>query len=177
MRSFVLILICAFTFFSCRKERLDDEKELLVGQWKLEYAIRVNRSVNPSASYCRMDTITFSGNDIPIVTFLKKGKIILDINDKKKRFSINFKDKPGRYMGYYENGTDSLEICSSVSKNIVNLDYFFGAVQSSLQLTSYIRLFGRVNENWLVLISSPKIIDDSSDDYDEDYYNIFRRVN
>jgi hypothetical protein len=62
-------------FFSCKKDRLKDEKEVLVGVWRWEYSVRDNNPGTNSLPHY-IDTITpLTEGDTYKMEFCKNGKV------------------------------------------------------------------------------------------------------
>lgn len=180
MKHILNIFLISILILSCRKEKLKDEKEVFIGKWELQYAIERTTSLNPGNSYCKLDTVFPPYIENATLTFKKKGKIILEKGGKKKRFSMNFKERKDVYtiIDFYAL-SDSIEICSETHKSIGKVNWFRAVTHSAFQFSSYTPLEGYINDKWLVLLSSSKIIDESINSTSnglEGYYNIFKKV-
>lgn len=57
MRTILFISALLLLGFSCKKEKLKDEKEVFIGEWELQFVINKNQSMNPGNSYCFLDTV------------------------------------------------------------------------------------------------------------------------
>jgi hypothetical protein len=81
-RVFVLLMLSFFSFFSCKKEKLKEDGEVLIGKWKWTYSsVNVNGlcynnsgSSGISSYFATINPTT--ENTIYYIEFLEKGKII-----------------------------------------------------------------------------------------------------
>jgi hypothetical protein len=81
---FTIILIGATVFFSCKKHRLIDEKEILEGNWEWVYSIKKGSAITPPFNTWE-DTILPSDVSSTFgIKFFKKGKVQLLENDQQK---------------------------------------------------------------------------------------------
>ena len=177
MKQLIFISVLILFVFSCKKEKLKYEKEVFIGEWELQFVINKNQSMNPGNSYCFLDTVFATNANKTMLTFKEKGKIILKIDNKKKGFSVNFKEKKGENISF-KSSADTLKICSKTFTEIGELHGFNAIVQSTFQFSKYITLNGKVNEDWLILYSSPDIIDEPYNEFIYNgYTNFFKRVN
>ena len=103
------------------------------------------------------------------LTFKKKGKIVLEMDNKKERFSMNFKEKKGEKI-LFGSSADTFKICSNKFPELGELYGFSAVVQSTFQFSKYTSLSGEVNDEWLILFSSSKIIDEPYYEFDFNRY-------
>ena len=87
MKSIVLAIIIIL-LFSCRKDKLEADKEILIGKWK--WVKSEKQSYQPLAI---VDTLySIGGHSNYSIEFYKKGKIELINNGNIEKYKIKFTD-------------------------------------------------------------------------------------
>lgn len=100
MKKLLFISTLLLLGFSCKKEKLKNEKEVFIGKWELEYVLE-------DFFYVKYGHHTFYDTLIPgvnapttFLTFKKKGLLTKEENGEEERFKINFKNKLSDKDGY-----------------------------------------------------------------------------
>ena len=85
----ILIYICTLLLLvSCRKDKLEGDKEILEGKWKWVYSYKVNLS-----PYIILDTIyNINGSTNYSMDFMKKGKVEFNNNGVVTKKRVVFKE-------------------------------------------------------------------------------------
>ena len=165
--------VLSLAFLSCKKQRLNKEKEVFVGKWELKYAI-FNSSVHSKG------TIIYPGqNDFPVtLTFKKNGKAVFyDKKGEQKILKMNFRDNRTG-SGFFEEEMTDLSLWNDSAK--INLGKFHSFSANICYGESYGRflsLSGRINQEMLILFSDEYIISEGENlHYLSTYDNYFVRV-
>ena len=82
---------------------------------------------------------------------------------------MNFKEKKGEKI-LFGSSADTFKICSNKFPELGELYGFSAVVQSTFQFSKYTSLSGEVNDEWLILFSSSKIIDEPYYEFDFNRY-------
>ena len=82
--AFTLVLLTVL--FSCKKDRLDGEYSVLTGKWKLDYIVKVERTLT-SGTLLSLDTLYFPSEiiDSYCLEFFENGKLEQIKNDERVR--------------------------------------------------------------------------------------------
>jgi len=108
------LIIGSLFLFSCKKDKLEGEKEILVGRWHWIYTVHTYNHCNPPSS-SEILTPT-SENKSFIIEFLEKGQVIFNEEDKKRIvfniFSTTSSLEPKRehQFGIYLNNKSDMQL-------------------------------------------------------------------
>ena len=164
--------VLSLAFLSCKKQRLNKEKEVFVGKWEFSYAIS-----NPAFS--QRGTIIYPNQNEPktILNFKKSGKVIFNHKGEEQHFKMNFRDNRTG-SGFFEEEMTDLSLWNDSAK--INLGKFHSFSANICYGESYGRflsLSGRINQEMLILFSDEYIISEGENlHYLSTYDNYFVRV-
>lgn len=155
MKKLLFISALIFLGFSCKKQRLRKERDILVGEWQLEY--QVKRYYNAKYGYYNADDTIYNTSNSPIqLVFEKNGKGSYINEGNTEEFKITF--RTGKLYGD-ENSqfTETLEESFIRNKNgLISIgDYhsFYCKWHLNSSNTS-IGIGGLVNENSLIFVKT-----------------------
>ena len=176
------ILALTFLLFSCQKERLKNEKEVLIGKWELQYSRDVRTSQYGSGCWA---TKKFPDNSTPTtLTFKKSGKVIFEHKGEKNTYRINFNDKKSDDYIVFVDELHDVYVCTDTGAMYDNGTEYLGKFHGfkanfhyGLNKNKKLSIKGYVNDNLLRINSSASIISERNKDWRFSYYNYFRRVN
>jgi hypothetical protein len=70
----VLLILSVFFCFSCKKQKLEGDSEILIGKWNWIYSSEVNNTCNPPTW---VNTLNPANQNVSFsIEFIKKGKVI-----------------------------------------------------------------------------------------------------
>jgi hypothetical protein len=169
--TFISFLIL-FLGFSCKKERLKDEKEIFIGEWEFQYAIETKKW---SGVPMKIDTILPS-NTLTALSFMKNGKVLLVLNGEEEKYKMNLKRGEASFNNELKDVwflRDTNSVFFSEKHHYFTANFHNGIGEGNRTL-----VVGSVGENWLRIRSSSKIISEYNDNHvrGDSYNNFFKRV-
>jgi hypothetical protein len=133
MASRFLLLISVIFLFSCKKDKLEGDKSILIGQWKWVYSIKIEKYHCDDLPYTTILTPVTENNHYTI-KFLKKGHVFLFKDGaQQEKYRIVFKDFQFRLNSSYYEYYYYFDINLNNSDKINNL---YGNVKSDTLILS-----------------------------------------
>lgn len=154
MVSRLLILFSIIFLFSCKKDRLKDDKEIFIGKWKWVYTKSSHRSNCDNPTIVSYYTPITEGKNYEI-EFIKKGCVRFYENEtEQEKYRIVFTNNgwelvaSGSYSGYYNfnimlNNKEDLFFAGYVNNDTLIVNGFFPKESSNLGCLSNINYFVR----------------------------------
>lgn len=150
MKKLLFISTLILLGFSCKKERLNDNKELLVGKWELDYAIYYWYNFKRSR-YENFDTLIpgINANNL-FITFKKSGKVLAEVDGEESKYKMNFKTKYNKYVSF-DNEKSNVNIRTEDGLQYLGDFYLFKANFHHKGESEANVILGAVNDNTLKL--------------------------
>lgn len=147
MKTILSLFLLSILFLSCKKDKLNDDKEIFIGKWKWVYSVKTSQDNCDNPPIVTTLTPTTQGENYSI-EFLKKGCAVFYKNGEKidkyrivfddpfqlsssgySEFEIHLNNKSENYfVGYIKNDT------------LMELGWFFpfkGRNESCISYTNY----------------------------------------
>ena len=91
MKRIIVLLVIFTTLFSCKKDKLEDGKEIFIGKWRWVYSIKSESYVCDNPAVTTILTPSSIGGDNYYLEFKKKGCVTLYKNtDKLEKYRLVF---------------------------------------------------------------------------------------
>jgi hypothetical protein len=150
MKKVIVFLIIFTTFFSCKKDKLEGGKEILIGKWKWVYSTRSVRDNCDNPPVITILTPMSEGIDYSI-DFKERGCVTFYKNQKKiEKYRIVFTGWhpdlyiPGEhYFGIYLNNKSENNFSASIKSDSLIERGFFPYKEIEGSCTSYANYFVR----------------------------------
>ena len=123
MKKLVFISTLILLAFSCKKERLNGSKEIMVGKWEKAYNFSYYFDYKRKKYYNYSDTLIPGVNSNSVfITIKKSGKVLVENDGVESKYKMNFKKKYDSDASF-DNETSEVKI--RTEDGLQHLGYFY----------------------------------------------------